>query len=63
MMMHENQRAKILRVIVMAVSLGKKERTIKGDRCNLAKDPLTVKSVLSIEHKDEKTMNSRTYLG
>ena len=38
----------------MAVSPEKKERTIKGDRCDSTKDPLTVKSVFSLEHKDGK---------
>ena len=38
----------------MAVSPEKKERTVKGDRCDLAKDPLTIKSVFSLEHKDGK---------
>ena len=38
----------------MAMNPEKKERTIKGDQCDLAKDPLTVKSVFSLGHKDEK---------
>ena len=38
----------------MAVSLEKKERTVKGDWCDLAKDPLTVNLVFSLEHKDGK---------
>jgi len=63
MMMHENQWTEILQAIVMTVSPEKKERTIKGDRCNLAKDPSAVKLVFSLEHKDVKTMNGRTYLG
>ena len=46
-MMHENYGVEILRAIVMVVNLEKKEITIKGDRCNLAKDPPTVKSVFS----------------
>ena len=46
----------------MAINPKKKERTIKGDRCNLAKDPPTVKSVFSLEDKDGKNVNSRTYL-
>ena len=62
-MMHENYGAEILRAIAMVVNLEKKERTVKGDRCNLAKDPPTVKSVFSLEHKDGKNVNSRTYLG
>ena len=40
--------------MMMAVSLEKKERIVKGDRCNSAKDPLTVKSVFSLGRKDEK---------
>ena len=31
--------------------LKRKERTIKGDWCNPAKDPLTVKSIFSLVHK------------
>ena len=38
----------------MVVSLERKERTVKGDRCNSAKESLTVKSVFSLEHKDRK---------
>ena len=44
----------MLRAMVMAVSFEKKERTIKGDRCDSAKDPPTVKSVFSLGHKDGK---------
>ena len=40
--------------VVMAVNPEKKERTIKGDRCNPAKDPPTVKSIFSLGHKDGK---------
>ena len=47
----------------MAVNLEKKERIVKGDRCYLAKDLLMVKSVFSLEHKDGKNVNSRTYFG
>ena len=36
----------------MAVS--SKKKNVKGDRCNPAKDPPMVKSVLSLEHKDGK---------
>ena len=32
----------------------KKKRNIKGDRCDPAKDPPTVKSVFSLGHKDRK---------
>ena len=38
----------------MAVSPENKERIIQDDRCNLAKNLWTVKSVLSLEHKDGK---------
>ena len=44
----------MLRAIVMIVNPKKKERTIKGDRCDLAKDPVTAESVFSPGHKDEK---------
>ena len=53
----------MLRAMVMAMIPEKKERTIKGDQCNPAKDPLTVKSVFSLKHKEEKIMNGNTYLG
>ena len=56
----------MLRAIVMAMSPKKKERTVKGDQRNqrnLAKDPLTVKSVFSLEHKEGKIVNGDTYLG
>ena len=44
----------MLRAMVMAMNPEKKERTIKGDQCDLAKDPPTVKSVFSLGHKDGK---------
>ena len=44
----------MLRAMVMAMNPEKKERTIKSDQCDLAKDPLTVKSVFSLGHKDGK---------
>ena len=47
----------------MAMSPKKKERTIKSDQCNSAKDPLTVKSVFSLEHKEGRIVNDNTYLG
>ena len=53
----------MLQAMVIAVSLEKKERTINGGRCNLAKDPLTVKSVFSLEYKGGKIVNGDTYLG
>ena len=34
--------------------LKRKERIVKSDQCNLAKDPLMVKLVFSLEHKDGK---------
>ena len=56
----------MLRAMMMLVSPEKKERTVKGDQHNqrnLAKDPLTVKSVFSLEHKEGKIVNGDTYLG
>ena len=44
----------MLRAMVMAVSPEKKEKTIKGDRCDPTKDPPMVKSVFSLGHKDGK---------
>ena len=38
----------------MAVSPKKKERTVKGDKCNPAKDPPTDKSIFSLGHKERK---------
>ena len=61
-MMHENQQAEILRAMVMVVGSKKKERTIKGNWCNPAKDPPTIKSIFSLERKDGKKVNDRTYL-
>ena len=40
--------------MMMAVNPEKKERTVKGDRCDPAKDPLMIKSVFSLGHKDGK---------
>ena len=53
-MMHENQYVEILPALIMAISLEKKERTVKGNRRDLAKDFLTVKSIFSLENRDEK---------
>ena len=39
---------------MMAANPEKKERTIKGDQCDLAKDPPTVKSVFSLGQKERK---------
>ena len=44
----------MLWAMVMTVGPEKKERAIKGDRCNPTKDPSIVKSVFFLEHKDEK---------
>ena len=38
----------------MALGPKRKEKTVKGDQCNPAKDPPTIKSVFSLEHKDVK---------
>ena len=40
--------------MVMATDLEKKERTIKGDRCDPVKDPLTVKPFFSLGHMERK---------
>ena len=42
----------MLRVIVMAWWPGEKEKIVKGDQCESAKDPPTIKLVFSLEHKD-----------
>ena len=42
----------MLRTLVMAVDLKKKKRIVKGNRCNPAKNPLTVKLVFSLEYKE-----------
>ena len=52
----------MLRAMVMAVNPEKKERTIKGDQCDPAKDPPLIKPVFSLGHKDEKQSMVRTYL-
>ena len=44
----------MFQIIVMAVNPKKKERTIKGNRCDPAKDPPMVKSIFSLRHKDGK---------
>ena len=43
--------------------LKRKRKTVKGDRCKSAKDSSTVKSIFSVEHKDDDFMNNGTYLG
>ena len=40
-----------------------RKRTVKGDRGELAKEPSKVKSVFSLEHKDNEYVNSKTYIG
>ena len=40
--------------MVMAMNLDKKERTVKGDWCDPAKDPPMVKSIFSLGHKGRK---------
>ena len=44
----------MLWAMVMAVNPEKKERTIKDDQCDPAKDPPTVMSVFSLGYKDGK---------
>ena len=44
----------MFQTMMMAVNPEKKKRTIKGDRCDPAKDPPTIESVFSLEHKDGK---------
>ena len=44
----------MFRTTMMALRPERKEKIVKGDRCNLAKDPPTVKSVFSVEYKDGK---------
>ena len=53
-MMHENQQAGMLMTTMMALGPERKEKTVKGDWCNLAKDSLTIKLIFSLEHKDGK---------
>ena len=40
--------------MVMVVSPKKNERIVKGEQCDLAKDPLMVKSVFFLKHKNGK---------
>ena len=44
----------MFQAIVIALGPERNEKTGKGDRYNLVKDPPTVKSFFSLEHKDEK---------
>ena len=41
----------------------REKETVKGDWCEPAKDPQTIKLVFSLEHKGGELVNSRTYLG
>ena len=41
----------------------RKEKTIKGDWCNPAKNPSMVKLVFSLEYKDEKLLIVELTLG
>ena len=40
-----------------------RKRTVRGDQGEPAKDPSTVKSDFSLEHKDNEYVNGKTYLG
>ena len=44
----------MLWTMVMAMNPEKKERTIKGDRCDPAENPLMIKSVFYLRYKDKK---------
>ena len=44
----------MFQAMVMALGPERKEKTVKGEWCNLAKDPLTIKLIFSLEHKDRK---------
>ena len=44
----------MFRTTVMVLRPERKEKIVKGDRCNPAKDPLMVKSVFSLEYEDGK---------
>ena len=44
----------MFRAMVLTVGPERKERTVKGNQCNSAKDPPMVKLVFSLEHKDKK---------
>ena len=57
--MHENQQAEIFQAMTMAVSPEKKEGSVKDDRYNPAKDPLTVISVFSLGYNDRKIANGQ----
>ena len=48
----------MLQAMLMVVGSKKKERTVKGDWFNSAKDTPTVKSVFSLEYKGGKIVNS-----
>lgn len=53
----------MLQATVVAWWPEEKKETIKGDWCEPAKNPPTVKSVFSLEYKDGELVSSRTYLG
>ena len=53
-MKNENQQAEILWATIMVENPRKKERIVKGDWCDPAKDSPTVKLVFSLEHKERK---------
>ena len=44
----------MLQTMMMTINPEKKERTIKGDWCDLAKNPPIVKSIFSLGHKNGK---------
>ena len=44
----------MLQIMVMAVNPKKEERSVKGDRCDSTKDPLMVKSIFFLGHKDRE---------
>ena len=44
----------MLWTMVMAMNPEKKERTIKGDQCDLAEKPLMIKSVFYLRYKHKK---------
>ena len=50
----------MLQVMVVAWWPEEKKETVKSDWCELAKNPLMVKSVFSLEHKDGELVSSRT---
>lgn len=61
-MMHENQWTECLGLQWRFDDLKRKKKIVKDDRGEPTKDLSTVKSVFFLEHKDNKWVNSRTYL-